>query len=126
MVDVAGETLARPGPLTPDEWERMLVHPRRSGERLRGAGVLLAQAQRGALHHHERWDGHGYPERQRGPEIPIEARYVAIADAYTAMTSDRPYRARRSSYGAIAEMVADGGFEPRLLRLFVPLLAEAA
>jgi HD-GYP domain-containing protein (c-di-GMP phosphodiesterase class II) len=124
-LEVGGEALARRGPLTPAEWERMLQHPRRSAERMRSSGVVLAQALRGALHHHERWDGAGYPDQQRGPDIPMEARYVAIADAFSAMTTDRPYRARRTPYDALTEMVTDGGYEPRLLRVFVPLLRAA-
>ena len=122
-LDVAGSAISRPGPLTDAEWDLMLRHPRRSVELLRDAGVLFAQAQHGVLHHHERWDGEGYPERRRGPEIPIEARYIAIADSYCAMTVDRPYRPSRNTFEAVTEMVSDGGFEPRLLRLFVPLLA---
>ncbi len=124
-VELAGETIDRRGPLTDEEWERMLRHPKRSAERLRESGVVLAQAVRGALHHHERWDGSGYPEQRPGREIPVEARYVAIADAFSAMTADRPYRPTRSAYEALSEMVTDGGFEPRLLRVFVPLLRAA-
>jgi hypothetical protein len=123
-LDVAGG-LARPGPLTHEEWRLMQSHPHRSVQRMRQSGLVVARALHGALSHHERWDGEGYPERRRGPRIPVEARYLAIADAYTAMTADRPYRRRLSAFEAISEMAsADGQFEPRLLRLFVPLFRE--
>ena len=73
------------------------------------------------LHHHERWDGEGYPDRLAGEGIPIEARVIAVADAFSSMTSDRPYRRRRSLDEACAELerCAATQFDPLVVRLFV-------
>ncbi len=84
--------LLKPGPLTAEEFEKVKEHP------VVGYRILMgAQSMRGALsvvrHHHERWDGQGYPDRLKGEEIPLLARLCAVADAFDAMTSDRPYRA---------------------------------
>jgi HD-GYP domain-containing protein (c-di-GMP phosphodiesterase class II) len=84
------EILEKPGPLTEPEWEQVRRHPEL------GAGLLGGAAfddVRGwVFHHHERWDGRGYPAGLSGGEIPLEARVLAVVDAYEAMTSDRPYR----------------------------------
>jgi diguanylate cyclase (GGDEF)-like protein len=73
------------------------------------------------LHHHERYDGDGYPSGLRGEEIPLEARVVSVADCFAAMTSDRPYRERMSVEDACAELERCAGtqFDPRVVRLFV-------
>jgi putative nucleotidyltransferase with HDIG domain len=75
-------------------------------------------------HHHERWDGSGYPEGLRGEEIPLAARILAVADAFDAMTSDRPYRAPLTREQAIAELGDKAGsqFDPNLIDTFVQLL----
>ncbi|MPZ99560.1 MAG: HD domain-containing protein [Dehalococcoidia bacterium] len=120
---LSGELLAKAAPLGNDEWERMREHPARSAEIMHRCGIVEATALRGARHHHERWDGSGYPGGLRGEDIPPEARYLAIADAYSALTVDRPFSEHRDPFGALSEMAQTAGqFEPRLLRLFVPLL----
>jgi HD-GYP domain-containing protein (c-di-GMP phosphodiesterase class II) len=75
------------------------------------------------LHHHERWDGTGYPYRLAGHEIPFEARILALADAYDAMTSDRPYRPALTHDEAVAEVERCAGtqFDPQLAEAFVAL-----
>ena len=75
------------------------------------------------LHHHERWDGTGYPHGLSGEEIPIEARILAVADAYDAMTSDRPYRAALEHADAVAEVERCSGtqFDPQVARAFLEL-----
>jgi len=84
------EILDKAGPLTEPEWEEVRRHPEL------GAGLLGGAAfddLRGwVVHHHERWDGRGYPYGLSGGEIPLESRVLAVVDAYEAMTSDRPYR----------------------------------
>ena len=67
-------------------------------------------------HHHERWDGAGYPDRLAGADIPIEGRLLAVVDAYDAMTSRRPYQAVKSSPAATAEIMAGRGrqFDPAI------------
>ena len=72
-------------------------------------------------YHHERWDGEGYPEGLRGDEIPLLARVVAVADAYEAMTSDRPYRRSLSPEEAVRRIreAAGAQFDPRVVEAFL-------
>ena len=79
------------------------------------------------LYHHERWDGHGYPSGKAGEEIPLEARVLAVADAFDAMTSDRPYRRALTREEALAEVERCAGtqFDPEIARVFLELFAEA-
>ena len=76
--------------------------------------------------HHERWDGKGYPDALKGTSIPLIARVVAVADAFDAMTSDRPYRKGLGISEAIEEILRGSGsqFDPRLAELFIGLRAE--
>jgi len=71
--------------------------------------------------HHERWDGTGYPDRLKGEQIPLPARVVGVADAFDAMTSDRPYRRGMSAATAYAELQAESGkqFDPRCVDAFI-------
>jgi hypothetical protein len=80
------------------------------------------------LHHHERYSGHGYPFGLRGNDIPLGARIVAIADAYDAMTNDRPYKRAISHEAAINELRRHAGtqFDPELVALFCDLFANHA
>ena len=115
--------LNKEGPLDEEQWRLMKRHPQGSVEYMHKAGIVSRRAQQAVLHHHERWDGTGYPERLLHHAIPMEARYVAIADSYAALTVDRLFRERRDPYQAVVEMLTTRGqFEPRLLRIFVPLL----
>ncbi|MBI4499380.1 MAG: HD domain-containing protein, partial [Chloroflexi bacterium] len=78
-------------------------------------------------HHHERWDGAGYPERLAREHIPLGARIIAVADAYHAMTSDRPYRTALSRARALQVLEQEAGkqFDPELVRLFLQLPEDA-
>jgi HD-GYP domain-containing protein (c-di-GMP phosphodiesterase class II) len=123
---ISDEVLGKPGRLDEDELEQIRQHPRL------GARILLRLAAfRGAvpyvLCHHERWDGTGYPTGRVGEEIPLEARVLAIADAYDAMTSDRPYREALSHEDALAEVERCAGtqFDPEIVSVFLELCAEA-
>ncbi|MDA8099612.1 MAG: HD domain-containing protein [Nitrospiraceae bacterium] len=75
----------------------------------------------GIRHHHERWDGRGFPDRLQGERIPLLARILAVADAYDAMTSDRPYRKRRARHDAMTEIerCSGGQFDPRIVKAFI-------
>lgn len=114
--------LVKAGPLTEDEYEEVKQHV------IIGADILSAVAFPGPLavivrHHHEKWDGTGYPDRLKGEEIPIGARVLAIADTYDALTSDRPYRDRLSHDRAVA-IIQDGlgtVFDPELVEVFLRL-----
>ncbi len=108
--------LLKPGPLTPPEWELVKGHPE-SGERMaRAAGCPRAMA-RVIRHHHERYDGGGYPDGLAGEEIPLAARIVAAADAYEAMAGGRPYRGPRPPTEAVGELMggAESQFDPRVV-----------
>jgi HD-GYP domain-containing protein (c-di-GMP phosphodiesterase class II) len=100
--------LFKPGPLTKAEWRTMRTHPAIS-ERIVHRVPGLTGAARLVRHHHERWDGAGYPDRLAGEAIPIEARVIAAADAYSAMLTDRPYRRACSRQEAIAELERAAG-----------------
>lgn len=90
---VPAEILNKPGTLTAEEYELIKRHPEAGVEILLEAAVGLSPADVALLrHHHERWDGGGYPDGLEGEQIPIVARVLSVADAYDAMTMDRPYR----------------------------------
>jgi putative nucleotidyltransferase with HDIG domain len=93
--------LFKPGPLTESEWTTMQEHAEFGAEIL---AQLPALAQYGPAvrAHHERWDGQGYPDNLKGDQIPFEARVVAVADAFHAMISDRPYRPAIAQRDAMA------------------------
>jgi diguanylate cyclase (GGDEF)-like protein/putative nucleotidyltransferase with HDIG domain len=94
--------LQKPGALTDDEFEVMQRHVTLGYRILLGAD--LAQEADWVLHHHERVDGHGYPDGLAGSQIPLESRVILVADAFEAMTSDRPYRAGRPVAEAFREL----------------------
>ena len=105
--------------LTPQEYAIIKCHP------VYGAAILtsyvwLPDVALLAYHHHERWDGEGYPGQLAGEAIPLGARIIAIADAFDAMTSDRSYQRRRSPREAVEELERCAGtqFDPMLVRLF--------
>jgi putative two-component system response regulator len=119
-IGVPEAILTKPGPLDEDEWALMRRHPE-IGERI--CAPLAAFAAFGPIirHHHERWDGSGYPDGLRGERIPIGARIVAVVDAFDAITHQRPYRAARSVADALGEIarLARRQFDPELADLFV-------
>jgi diguanylate cyclase (GGDEF)-like protein len=112
------EILRKPGPL--NEAERLVLerHPQIGYRMLDSLGVEPVATW--VLHHHERWDGNGYPEQKAGPEIPLGARILFVADAYDAMTTDRVYRGRLSHDRAIAELERCAGtqFDPDVVAAF--------
>jgi HD-GYP domain-containing protein (c-di-GMP phosphodiesterase class II) len=117
------ELLRKPGPLDRVELDEIRTHPERGVELLDG-DTTLHDALQCVLYHHERWDGTGYPRGLARDEIPVEARILAIADAYDAMTSHRPYRRALTHDEAIVEIERGAGtqFDPRLAEAFVELL----
>jgi HD-GYP domain-containing protein (c-di-GMP phosphodiesterase class II) len=114
--------LHKPGTLTADEWEQVREHPARSAHII-GAVARFACYVPGARHHHERYDGRGYPDGLAGRAIPLDARILAVADAYDAMTSDRSYRPALEHREAIERLQQDSGtqFDPDCVRAFVAL-----
>ncbi len=113
-IGIPDSILLKPGPLTARERRVMEQHPLLGGRivaRVPGLGELVGQV---VVAHHERWDGTGYPHRLAGEEIPLAARIFAVADAFDAMTSDRPYRPSLGLDQALAEIERGGGtqFDP--------------
>ena len=115
--------LHKPGPLTEDEFREMKLHPE-IGERICGPLRIARSFSAIIRHHHERWDGRGYPDGIAGEGIPLGARIVAIADAYDAMTTDRAYRRALPHEVAIGEIERCAGtqFDPELAEAFVRLI----
>jgi len=122
-IGVPDQVLNKPGRLTDEEFSIIQSHTRVGDEILNQSGSLL-EAAKVARHHHERYDGKGYPDRLRGDEIPLHARAVAIADAYDAMHSDRIYRKGLPQETIRHEMIRGRGtqFDPELLDAFLRLM----
>jgi putative nucleotidyltransferase with HDIG domain len=125
-VMISERILSKRGPLSPDELAEIRTHPA-AGFRLIAPVAPAQDAIPYVLYHHERWDGSGYPSGKAGEEIPLEARVLAVADAFDAMTSDRPYRRALSHAEALAEVDRCAGtqFDPEIARVFLELFAEA-
>ncbi len=119
-IGVPDYILHKPGPLTPEEWDDMKRHPHIGHEMLKDISFLSGAAS--IVHaHHERFDGKGYPLGLAGDEIPLGARVFSIADAFDAMTSDRPYRRALTPEMARAEVVRHSGtqFDPQVVQAFL-------
>jgi HD-GYP domain-containing protein (c-di-GMP phosphodiesterase class II) len=126
-IGVPEGVLRKPGPLSEDEWEILRRHPVTSAQIV----APLEFFDEGAVivrHHHERWDGSGYPDGLRGEGIPLGARIVAVADVYDALTSDRPYRPRLSHGEALERLLTEAGrtLDERLTVVCVEVLADVA
>jgi diguanylate cyclase (GGDEF)-like protein len=119
------EILCKPGPLEPEEWAFVRRHPL-IGERIIGAAPALAAAAKLVRSTHERLDGSGYPDGLAGEEIPVGARVIAACDAFTAMTSPRPYAPQRTVPEAVAELRAAAGsqFDPAVVDALSELVVE--
>jgi len=120
---VALEILRKPSALSDEEWAEMRMHPEYGAGILKGFASLLPLVEI-VRYHHERIDGRGYPDGLYGPEIPIEARIIAVADAFHAMTVTRPYMAAKSPGFAISELVRCAGtqFDAECVEGFVSML----
>ena len=112
--------LSKPGPLTPGEIRVIRAHPELSVRFLEKVDYL-SDVFSSIRHHHERYDGDGYPDGLEGEDIPLGARIIAIADAFDAMTSPRPFRAAQSDRQAIDELIVNKGtqFDPILVESFI-------
>ncbi len=124
-IGVPDSILGKPGKLTVQEYEYMKKHPEF------GAGIIqpidkLKKLSPNVLYHHERIDGNGYPSGLKGKRIPLPARIICIADSYDAMTTDRPYRKKKSIRAAFEELHRCSGtqFDPKLVRIFVAELEK--
>ena len=125
-VAVPDAILFKPGPLTADEYTLITAHPMIGWEILRHID-FLDDAKTVVRHHHERWDGTGYPDGLAGDDIPIEARIVAAVDAYSAMTIERVYRRPMERPEAIAELQRSAGthLDPAVVQALIGVLERA-
>jgi HD-GYP domain-containing protein (c-di-GMP phosphodiesterase class II) len=122
---IPDDVLTKPGELTEEDWAVMRLHPEYGAELL-GQGLFYDVARTVALHHHERWDGSGYPFGLEGEDIPLEARIVAVADVYDALISARPYKHAWPRERALAELLKMRGVKlcPQSVDVFLQLWTQ--
>jgi diguanylate cyclase (GGDEF)-like protein len=125
-IGIPDSILLKPGPLTPDEWKIMRTHPE-VGRGLIQHLTFLAGAIPIVYHHHERWDGNGYPDGLRGDGIPLSVRIFSVADALDAMTFDRPYSRAVPLEAAREEIARCAGthFDPAVVSTFLSIPPES-
>ena len=119
-IGIHDKVLLKPGSLDESEWEEIRKHP------IIGSNILesiqeMQEVREIIEHHHEKYDGKGYVSGLKGEEIPLLSRIIAIADAYDAMTSSRPYRKKMKDFAAVKEIEATAGthFDPMLVKIFL-------
>lgn len=120
-IGVPNDVLGKPGALTPDEFELIQQHPLIGAAMLADVTFLQGEGLKVIRHHHERWDGTGYPDRLGGRTIPLGARIFAVADALDAMMGERPYRKPATWDAATHEIASQSGrqFDPDVVAAFV-------
>lgn len=124
--EISHRILRKPGPLSDEEWAEIRRHPVVGAERL--LSVLdLGAVTRAVRHHHERYDGTGYPDGLAGSAIPLVARIIAVADSYDAMTSSRPYRRALRPLEAAMEVARHAGtqFDPKWAEVLLQIVSTA-
>ena len=124
---VPEEILNKPGKLTPAEWEVIKRHPEDGQRMLERIGGVLAEVGLTVRAHHERWDGGGYPDGLAGEAIPLNARIICACDAFSAMTTNRSYRAAMPVHEAVAELRRCAGtqFDVRVVEAVTQVVADA-
>ncbi len=124
-IGISNDILNKAGKLNPLEWEEMREHPRRGVELVEPLR-LPQEVLSIILHHHESYDGGGYPDGLKGEEIPLCARIIGIIDSYDAMISNRPYRRARPQNWVIGELENCAGtqFDPEIVKIFVSILSH--
>lgn len=128
-IGIPDAILLKPGPLTDKEFEKVKLHAEIGAHILDGCNEpLMVMAREIAWTHHERWDGAGYPRRLDHGDIPICGRIVAVADAFDAITHERPYKAAMLVPEAIAAIEADSGshFDPKVVAAFLSVQSGSA
>jgi putative two-component system response regulator len=124
-IGIHDSILRKPGPLTPEEFAEMEKHPE-IGEKIIQPVEGMAHVAAIIRHHHERWDGTGYPDKLHGAEIPLGSRIVAITDCYDDIVTSRAYSDSKSPLYAINELLNGRGtqFDPNIVSLFVTLIKQ--
>ncbi|WP_343219571.1 HD-GYP domain-containing protein [Pseudodesulfovibrio sp. JC047] len=120
-IGVPDAVLKKQGSLSPSEWRAMRRHPRAGADILRPVAALKSLGVVDmVLHHHERYDGTGYPDGLAGAQIPLGARIIAVADSVSAMLQNRPYRPSKNFEAARKEVLRCSGtqFDPRVVQAF--------
>lgn len=127
-IGIPSSVLTKPGPLSDEEWDVIITHPSQGSEIVRpveefGKPGSVADM---VLHHHERWDGQGYPDELKGDAIPLGARIISVADVVSTMMQDRPYRPG-SNFDKVAEEIircSGTAFDPDVVEAFVTVRAD--
>jgi len=122
-IGIPNEVLNKKDKLSAENWEAIKAHPRLGTNIVSNIPQLIRCAD-SILHHHERWDGSGYPQGLKGEQIPLESRILAIADSFEAMTSARPYRPALSREDVVEELRKGAGsqFDPTLVEVFIGII----
>jgi diguanylate cyclase (GGDEF)-like protein/PAS domain S-box-containing protein len=122
-IAIADNIILKPGKLSSQEWEMVKKHPE-VGYRIAKSSTDLAAIADAILTHHENWDGSGYPEGLKSDNIPLVSRIISIADAYDAMTNDRPYRRAFTKEQAVEEIKKCSGtkYDPKLVEVFLKIV----
>ncbi|MBI5192470.1 MAG: diguanylate cyclase [Nitrospirae bacterium] len=125
IFNIPFQVLQKPGSLTGDEWKLVKSHPE-IGVNLLNQILKISNVLPAILHHHERFDGTGYPSGLKGEEIPLLARIITVVDSYFAMTSISPYKRRLSQDEAIEELMRNSGtqFDPNIVSAFIKILKK--
>ena len=124
-ISIPDYIINRPGRISEEEYEIVKNHTLSGSEILRNIKEM-PDIYKGALYHHERWDGTGYPHQLKGEEIPVEARIIAVADSYDAMTSFRHYRDTLSQVRVRTEIMKNRGtqFDPHFADIMLKMIEE--
>jgi len=124
-IGIPNQILFKPGNLTPSQWQIMILHPV-IGAELLSADLLNKEIVEAVYHHHERWDGNGYPDGLAREDIPIAARIIAVADSFDAMTASRPYKKTLDKNQALEEISRCAGtqFDPEVAGIFISLMED--
>mgnify|MGYP000271255637 CR=1 FL=1 len=124
-IKVSGVLLNKKSKPTKEEWEELKKHSVTGYNILKAVDEYAGIAEE-VLYHHEHWDGKGYPKKLKGEEIPLISRIISVADAFQAMTGDRPYKEKKTAKEAIEEIKNCSGkqFDPEIAKIFIELLKK--
>ena len=126
--NVPQSVLNKSDPLTPEEWHMVRSHPKQGAEMV-AAVPFLADLEDYVLHHHEYYDGSGYPDGLKGSDIPLASRILAVAADYDAMTSERPYHTRVMGFDEAREEIRAGRgakYDPMVADVFLGMIEETS